>query len=144
MVNLSPKYALGVANFFGLDAGGDGRWGAKARLRRWFGHDNSVDLSLGLNFADSRYDFQKPGFAGELSLNLRDLLIFDVLAEVYTYKTYIYSNYPPYEVRYRKGTDVGIFAGIKTGSTPGLIGNITVGGVFAVLFLIVAISGGWE
>ncbi len=134
MMNLSSKFSIGAANFVGIDDDGQLRWGAKARARRWFGPEKSADLSLGLNFADSRGYYDMPAITGELSLNLRDLIIFNILVEVASYKIDQYADYEPYELLgTKKGSDVGIYTGIKTGRKPGLIANIGIALVGAVV-----------
>jgi hypothetical protein len=138
MINLSSKYAIGMVNFFGMDNDWQIRWGVKARVRRWFGPEISADLSLGPNFADSRNHYDKPEFSGELSLNLRDLLIFNILVEVASYRIYQTADYYPWELlAIKKGSDVAIYTGIKLGSEPGRIANIAAylaGAVYLVLY----------
>jgi hypothetical protein len=129
MMNLSSKFSIGAANFVGIDNGHEIRWGAKVRARRWFGPEKSADLSLGLNFADSRTYYDKPAFSGELSLNLRDQLIFNILVEVGSYnyelfETAYYDSYEQVSSIIKKGSDVGIYTGIKTGRNVGLIAHI--------------------
>jgi hypothetical protein len=141
MINLSPTYALGAANFVGMDNDGQVRWGAKARARRWFGPERSVDLSLGLNFYDSRGHYKMPGFSSALSLSLHDLFIFQVLVEVtpYQIRQWQWADSLPFELLpIKKGTDVAIYTGIKAGRKPGLIANIAaaiVGAVFLGLYI---------
>jgi hypothetical protein len=138
MINLSSKLAIGVANFVGMDNDGQFRWGVKARARRWFGQEKSADLSLGCNLWDSRDPYDKPQLSGGLSLSFRDLLIFEILVEVAPYKIRQWADYPRYEfLVIKKGSDMAIYTGIKTGRTPGLIANIlaaiagiVVGGLF--------------
>ncbi len=143
MINLNSRFSLGAANFLGLDNDGNVRWGAKARARRWFGAETSAELALGINFADSRSYYERPAFSGELTLNLRDLLIFNVLIEVANYKIPEYAVYEPYGLLgYNKGTDTAIYTGIKTGRKVGLIANVGVAVAYAVLIGIYALSGG--
>ena len=80
-------------------------------------------------------------FSGELSLNLRDLLILNILVEVASYNIPEYYEVynGGYEFRYKKGTDTGIYTGIKIGRKPGLIANIAAAltlGIIVGLYLI--------
>lgn len=122
MVNLNSNYAVGINNFFGFESASQFRWGMRVRARRWLNNRSSIDLSLGLNFLDSRGIRKTPQFSSEVSFNFRDLANLVILLEVTDYDI-TRSVWDTGYVRYT-GKDTSLSTGLKFGRKIGLIGNI--------------------
>jgi hypothetical protein len=75
MYNLNDRHAVGVTTYFQVDSE-VGRWGLKARYRRWFTRDLSLNLSGGATFAftGAGSDQRRPGLAGHVDVNYKDLV----------------------------------------------------------------------
>lgn len=144
MININTNFSIGATNFVGMDSDGQLRWGLKVRGRRWFGSKSSLDLAVGLNFSDTRSRFSHPAFSSGISLNFRDLFMIEILTELTSYEYYKVNaeGVRIYPHIFMKDTDLAIYTGIKTGSTPGLVGNTLAVLVVAVIFGIYIIGGG--
>jgi len=135
MKNLSPGYALGASNFVGFEERGEVRGGIKLRVRKWFTNGTSVDVSPGILLWDTALRFPTPGFTGNLDLKFKEWLALNVLVE---YRRAPGSENSYGNVRYVTKTvhDTGIYIGMKTGSSAGLIGHGVAGLATGIVFLI--------
>ncbi|GEM_PF-1058384 len=121
MTNLNARYAIGASHFIGMDNGGEFRGGFKIRVRRWLGAKSSLDLSTGMLLWNTHFNPKHPGFTAGVHFNMRDWFALTVLLESIRLQP---SGYlPPVQVISDPRSDTAFYVGVKTGSTPGLIGN---------------------
>lgn len=140
MANLNNKYSLGATSYVIMHPSDpDFRFGLKARGRRWLGSNKSINLAAGIIYYNQEHPYRSPAFTGDLTLSFKDLAVLEVLMEILPYEYYRY-EYSESEKKYVrtglvKGSDLVIYAGIKIGSTPGIIGHLVAavaGGVFYI------------
>ena len=140
MANLNNKYSLGATSYVIMHPSDpDFRFGLKARGRRWLGSNKSINLAAGIIYYNQEHPYKSPAFTGDLTLSFKDLAVLEVLIEIlpYEYYRYEYSESEKKNVRtsLAKGSDIVIYAGLKIGSTPGIIGHL-VGAIVGVIFFI--------
>jgi hypothetical protein len=111
MVNRGYRSALGAALFFGAEDDGS-RWGLRPRYRRWLSGTISLDVAPGILFAgtDNRFQPSFPGFSGQLSLGVGDLVGVTTQLEI------IPSD--------ALGTRTEWFVGVRGGSGIGIVGGL--------------------
>ena len=79
MVNLSRRYALGVAHYTALDSKYTNfRGGLKLRMRRWLNRSASLNLGAGALLWSGTYGDRHPSFTGDIGFSYKDLLILQV------------------------------------------------------------------
>ncbi len=126
MRNLSTRYALGASNFVGFGDDSEFRGGLKLRVRKWFTNGTSLDISPGILLWDSIWRFSRPGFTGSVDLKFEEWFGLSLIFEYRRAREEMYAH------------DTGIYLGMKSGSSAGLIGHGVVGlvaGVVGLIFL---------
>lgn len=143
MVNLNKNYSLGATTYVSMKNLGDPMFsvGLKAKGRRWLDSNKSINLAGGIILYNESRPYKSPAFSGDIGFNINDLFIIEVLMEVIPYDFYRY-EYSELEgkmvrtIRF-KGSDLGIYTGIKTGSLPGLAVNLLAAVVGGILYIVV-------
>ena len=135
MVNLGDAFALGGVVTVGT-GNTDPLTGIKARARRWFTQDVSLELEAGL-LRSNATDTQFPGVNGgtaDIRLNIRDQGSFYLRWDVLSLPE---QDFPAYSSYYDPGgIHHGVSVGVSLGSVPALAGTGSLGLVYAVLLAV--------
>ncbi len=127
MHNLNENYGLGFTHFFGWDVGHHLHGGVKLRVRKWFGEKASLEVSGGPLLWGAAGEFDYPGFVAGVSLNLNEWESLNLTVTSLQTQSYDYAYFDYDGRRYRNFTprqrELGVYAGYKFGSKPGLVLN---------------------
>ena len=132
MVNLGETFSLGGVITVGT-GNTDPLTGIRARIRRWFSTDVSLEVEAGI-LRSNATDTQFPGVNGgtaDIRLNIRDHGAFFVRWDVLPLPEEVYPAYSSYYQPAR--TYYGTSVGVALGSVPAVAGTGALGVVFAVL-----------
>ncbi len=136
MKKISDSFGVGVLHTLGLGREWELRSALRIRMRKWLGTSSSIDLSPGLILWDTSGNFKMPGFAAELDFKIEEwfALTFGVeyvrgLTEKRIYmepREFDNPEGPWREVKeiQKHQNDLAFYLGAKSGSYPGLAGNI--------------------
>ncbi len=125
MRTMSSRSALGAALFVGTDANDVLRFGVKPRYRRQLERKMYLDIAPGILIkGGDPLESAFPGVTMHVGLNFQDTVILYGQMEANRMEKY--------------GTDVAWYAGVKLGSSPGLI----VGAVFGLIEVIQSLDFG--
>jgi len=137
MKNISESGAVGFSGY-ALVSDPTTRLGIRGRYRRWLSRKTSIDISPGilLGGEDTDIEYDPPGFVLGATLN-SGLVALTVDAEYAKNLDLVHDTLP---LQWEERTDVAWRAGVKFGSSLGLLGAAS---LFA-LILAIGVSGGFD